>query len=66
MTKGAVQKIDEKNRYSQLKYYWKTSRNKRLEKITCKCGRKVNRGNIFQHKRSVIHKQLIEARQIIE
>jgi len=42
-----------------LDYYYKTRRNINLEKITCKCGRTVSKGNYHIHLKSNIHKKRI-------
>jgi len=50
--------VSTENRSIQLKYYYKVSRNKKLQKVKCDCGRTVSRGNLNQHLRSEIHRNV--------
>ncbi len=56
---GKKQFIKKENRYTQLTYYYNTSRKERLEKIKCECGCIVSKGNLNQHRYSHKHKILM-------
>ena len=51
--------VSTENRSLQLKYYYNTSRSKRLEKVKCKCGKITSRGNYNQHLYSGVHQKFI-------
>ena len=66
-TKYKINNIYENNKEyikkRNLEYYYKTRKSKVLEKVECKCGRKVSKGNLPAHTQSKIHHRLLSLRK---
>ena len=55
--------INKENRSKSLNYYYNSRRTMLMEKITCKCGKTINRGNLIQHSQSEVHKKLLKLKK---